>query len=411
MRKSSRQFLLGMGRSMLGFVIFVLIVFLAFSVSPIYNFTRPEPFSGPDIFNPYEKLDTAIGWKRANFHTHTRVKGPLPPNECKYWPGEVLEDYRKLGYDILTFSNHNEITQHPTDPSLQVNVYEHGYGLYKYHKLVFGASRVHYFDHLLPLLASQKQWQLDYLAKDSDFIQMNHPFRTGGTSEYQMGVLEGYQIMELDSGVSIENEYWDWALSAGHYSFGLANDDCHDSKTSGRIAVRCNWLNAGGAGYTDIKDCLLGGAYYSMRVPDFGDGDWDIKYEGNRNLPMVSDIGLDSATVYIKLTKPAKYIKVVGQNHATLDSLSATSSAAYTMQPDDAYARFMACFDDGVVIYSNPFARYDKEKAPSPFRAPEHSVNIPLTIAYNALLALLAILLALKLFNLFRTKAGTLGNH
>jgi hypothetical protein len=31
--------------------------------------------------------------------------------------------------------------------------------------------------------------------------------------------------MELDTHVSTENEYWDWALSAGHYSFGVANDD------------------------------------------------------------------------------------------------------------------------------------------------------------------------------------------
>ena len=48
--------------------------------------------------------------------------------------------------------------------------------------------------------------------------------------------------MELDSGKSTENEYWDWALSAGHYSFGLANDDLHYPDKSSRIAVRCNFL-------------------------------------------------------------------------------------------------------------------------------------------------------------------------
>ena len=30
-----------------------------------------------------------------------------------------------------------------------------------------------------------------------------------------MQKLGGYRIMELDSGKSTENEYWDWALSAG----------------------------------------------------------------------------------------------------------------------------------------------------------------------------------------------------
>lgn len=83
--------------------------------------------------------------------------------------------YRKFGYDIVTFSNHNELTVHPYDPLLQVNVYEHGYNLFKYHKLVFGCSDVNLFDHLVPLFASQKQFQLDLLGKESDFIQMNHP--------------------------------------------------------------------------------------------------------------------------------------------------------------------------------------------------------------------------------------------
>ncbi len=75
---------------------------------------------------------------------------------------------------------------HPYDPALQVNVYEHGINLFKYHKLVFGAPKVLLFDHLIPLFASQKQFQLDLLGRDADFIQMNHPLRTNGTSKPHM---------------------------------------------------------------------------------------------------------------------------------------------------------------------------------------------------------------------------------
>ena len=131
----------------------ILVAFMAVtvtSVSPIYDFEEPEPFSGPDIFNPYRNLDTAHCWKKANFHVHTRVKGIF--NECEYWPAEVYEFLDKLGYDIVTFSNHNELTTHPFDSTLQVNVYEHGYNLFKYHKLVFGSKDVNRFDNLLPLL-------------------------------------------------------------------------------------------------------------------------------------------------------------------------------------------------------------------------------------------------------------------
>lgn len=379
-----------------------LIVVLVFSVSPIYNFADPEPFSGPDIFDPYSGLDSSVVWKRANFHTHTKVPGPL--NECKYTPLEMLGDYRALGYDILTFSNHNLITRHPSDTALQVNVYEHGYGLFKFHKLVFGSERVKHFDHLLPLFASQKQWQLDYLADGSDFIQMNHPFRTLGTSRRHMSRLEGYSIMELDSGVTTEQEYWDWALSAGHYSYGLANDDCHDSRTSNKVAVRCNWLDVESGRYADIKDCLLSGRYYSMRVPDFGQGDWNMKYEGNRNLPQIRAIGARKDSLYLLLSRPADSIKVWGMDHSVLASAENAGAMDYVMKDSDPYARFTAYFADGTVIYSNVFARYDKTKAPSPFRETGHSLNIFLTLLFNGIIAALIALCIFLLCKAFSHK-------
>lgn len=376
----------------------LLLLVLSFSVSPIYDFEKPHPFEGPDIFNPYASLDSCVRWKRANFHTHTRVKGPIPPNECECWPSEVLEAYNALGYDILTFSNHNELTKHPTDPELQVNVYEHGYGLMKYHKLVFGASRVRWFDHLLPLLASQKQWQLDYLGRGSDFIQMNHPFRTGGTSQYQMSVLTGYEIMELDSGVSTEQEYWDWALSAGHYSFGLANDDNHKPHASDKIGVRANFLDVPSGRYEDLKDCLLSGPYYSMRIPDYGSGNWEEKYARNREIPAVEAIGLRDSTIFLRLSKPASLIKVSGQDRCIIDTLSNASAMECVMHHDQPYARITAYFDDGAVIYSNVFARYDKTKSPTPYRESGHSVNVALTVLYNlGLLCAIALLLWLMI--------------
>lgn len=371
--------------------IFLILVGLAIatSISPIYNFRKPAPFSGPDIFNPYANVDTTARWKRANFHTHTRVKGPIPMNECKYWPGETDEAYRKLGYDIVTFSNHNELTRHPYDSTLQVNVYEHGYNLFKYHKLVFGAQKVNPFDHLVPLLASQKQFQLDLLAKDADFLQMNHPARTIGTCRSHMEKLEGFRIMELDAGKTTENEYWDWSLSAGHYTFGLANDDLHYPDRSNKIARRCNFLSVPTARYSDLKSTLLSGGYYSMRIPDYGHGDWEVKYEANRHLPYVKSIGLDGDTIFMNLSQKADSIKVFGQNHATLLRTAATDSLRYVMGAEEPYARITAWMPGGEVIYSNPFARYDATVSDSPYTAPSHTVNLPLTIIFNLFLAIL----------------------
>lgn len=375
-----------------GVVFFIaLFAIVATSVSPVYDFSEAKPFSGPDIFNPYASLEgvDSIPWKRANFHTHTRVKGIF--NECEYWPDQTDSAYRKFGYDIVTFSNHNELTVHPYDTALQVNVYEHGINLFKYHKLVFGCERVNRFDNLLPLFVFQKQFQLDLLGKESDFMQMNHPLRTGGTSEYQMRRLEGYRLMELDSGKSKENEYWDWALSAGRYSFGLANDDLHYPDRSGKMAVRCNFLYCPSARYEDIKKTLLGGGYYAMRVPDYGHGDWEVKYARNRSLPSVKGIGLDSATVFITLSQKADSIKFIGQNHTTLALVKDAKGAEYDMKQEDPYVRITAYFPDGEVIYSNPFARYDASVSDSPYRMPSNTVNLPLTVLFNlAVVALCA---------------------
>lgn len=390
-------------KSIATITIIALIAITATSISPIYDFEKPAPFTGPDIFNPYKNIDKEASqtakansgiWKKANFHVHTRVKGIL--NECDYWPAEVYQRLEKLGYDIVTFSNHNELTTHPFDSALQVNVYEHGYNLFKFHKLVFGSKEVNRFDHLLPALASQKQFQFDMLGKESDIIQYNHPLRTTGTSKSHMEKLGGYDIMELDCGKSTENEFWDWALSAGHYSFGLANDDLHYPDRTTKIARRCNFLYTPSATYNDIKECLFSGSYYSMRIPDYGNGDWEEKTKRNHNLPYITNIGLKDSTIFITLSAKADSIKVFGQGHTTLLLSKDTTAAEYTMQPDDHYARFTAYLPSGEVIYSNPFARYDEKTSDSPKKLPTHHINITLTILFNtALLALTALLVFL----------------
>ena len=395
-----RKILIILTKTVASVVMIALLAIFATSVSPVYIFDEPKPFSGPDIFNPYRNLDTAYCWKRANFHTHTRVESIF--NECDYWPEEVHDALQKFGYDIVTFSNHNKLTEHPFDPSLQVNVYEHGYNLFKYHKLVFGSEKVNRFDHLLPVFAFQKQFQMDFLGKDSDFIQMNHPLRTNGTTRSQMEKLSGYRIMELDSGKSTENEYWDWAWSAGHYSFGLANDDLHYPDRSSRIAVRCSFLCTPSATYKDISRTLLDGCYYSMRVPDYGRGDWEMKYAENRNLPYVADIGLYGETIHMTLSENADSIMVIGQHHTTLASATDTCRIEYTMKKEDHYARMTAYFPDGEVIYTNPFARYDASLTSDPYTDGTHSVNTLLTVLYNMLLLILTCCTAALLIKTIR---------
>lgn len=374
-------------------ILAIILAVVATSVSVVYDFAEPKPFSGEDIFNPYTNFDKNIGWSRANFHTHTRVEGLL--NECEYSPEQTIEAYAPYGYQVITLSNHNKITPHPT---ADTRVYEHGYNLAKFHKLVFGAEKVWEFDNLLPIFPFQKQMQLDRLAAQSDIVVLNHPLRTHTMTDGQLSKIGGYDIIELDSGKSTENEYWDAALSAGRYSFGVANDDLHHPERSHAIAVRSNMLCTPSSEYSDICRTLLSGCFYAMRTPDYGGGKWDVKAEKNRSIPYVNNIGVtDCGEIFVTLSEAADSIKVTGQNHTTLAVIENADSLGYAMLPADSYGRFTAYFSDGEVIYTNPFARYDAEVSASPFNT-AHSVNIALTILYNAAVVAFAALLAFLLY-------------
>lgn len=362
---------------------------LATSLSPIYNFPEPRPFCGPDIYNPYADIDSTVVWSRANFHTHTRVEGPL--NECEYWPEEVAAEYAKYGYDIVTFSNHNEITEHPTLSGEVVSLYEHGYNLFKNHNLVFGADEVCRYDMLLPLGVSQRQFMLDMLGRDADMVQINHPLRTVATTDEHMRLLEGYTLLELDSGRSTENEYWDVALSAGHYVLGVANDDLHYPDRSRCIAIRSNFLATPTLAYDDIVSTLRRGSFYAMRTPDYGGGDWQEKVCRNNTLTEVTAIGLRGDEVYIELSSKADSIKFIGQNHSTLHLSLDSDQASMVLAEDEPYVRITAYLPAGEVIYTNPFARYDSATAESPRRASGHSVNWLYTLLLNAALLLVGV--------------------
>ena len=368
-------------------VLIALMAIVATGVSPIYSFPEPKPFCGADVYNPYHTADTTARWMRANLHTHTRVEGPM--NECDYTPGQAIEQMQSLGYDIVAFSNHNTLTTHP-EPEHQVDLYEHGYNLLKFHKHVFGPrGGVWHFDHLLPILASQRQWQIDRLARECDMVQINHPLRTPFTTTKIMQQLEGYHLVELDSGRSTTNHYWDEALSAGHYVLGTAGDDLHYIDRTAKIARRSTFILTPSAEYEDIHRALRSGRFYSMRLPDYGNGDWATKRERNKSIPTIKAIGAEQERIYAEFSEAATRIVVYGQGGATLQEELNSSTIEYCLGDNEPYARIVAHFAEGEVIYTNPFARYDSSLSDSPYREAAHTINWPLSLLYNLLLALL----------------------
>ncbi len=378
------------------------------SISPIYRFTPPRPLSGEHIYNPYEQFDTALGWKKACFHTHTKVDKGI--NECPCYPDVVYDEYMDYGYDILGFANHQALTPHPYDSTLYIGSYEHGYNLLKFHLIPFGSGQVRKFDHILPILNSQKQFMIDLLSKDADMVQFNHPSRTSAVNAKTMQTLTGYRLIEADAGFQ-ENDHgsgtrlshWDKALSAGRYCHNIINDDNHDPLRFNRIARRCSWINTPTAQYDDIRESLLSGNFYSSRIPDYGNGNKEIKVKKNLSLPYIENIGLNDDTVFMQLSKPAQRIYIISQNGAIVDSVLNSAYTAYTMQSSDPYIRLTAYYEDGYTIYTNAFARYP-EGSNSPYVILDHPIQWGLTILFNFLLLLITALAIYLICRLYRNK-------
>lgn len=364
----------------------VIIVLSIFSISPIYHWEEPTPFSGEKIYNPYTGSDSSTIWKRATFHTHTKVDKGI--NECPYYPDVVYDDYMALGYDIVAFTNHNALTVHPYDEELNLHGYEHGYNLFKLHNNVFGTQQVEKFDLLIPIFDSQKQFKMNLAGRHGDFIVLNHPDRTLGITPKTMQRLSGYRLIEGDSGFQERDggegthlDHWDEALSAGHYAHNAISDDNHDSKNPARIARRSTWINTPTPHYDDVKKALLQGNFYSMRTPQGLHTD---------SLPRVEKIGLKGDTIFFSLTAPARFIEVISQNGEIVESITNSADVTYIMGNETPYIRMTARYNNGTVIYTNAFARY--QEGDSPYREPDLQINWLLTTLFN--LMLLAIIVS-----------------
>lgn len=387
-------------------ILVVMGLFFVLEISPIYDFSEPVPFKGSLIYNPYAELDTTVGWSRTNLHTHTHATKWI--NECEFYPDSVLSFYQEYGYDVVTFSNHMELTEYPGDEERQVWVYEHGWNLAKHHNLTFNPENVNYWDIPLPLLTSQKQFKIDRLASEADFVFFNHPDRTNFTDDGDMECLTTYRLTEAVSGFGEGDTYchkWDMALSTGHYVPSAISDDLHKPHRSDKMARRCTFLNIRTPGYGDIKDALLDGRFYSMYLPDFGNGDLSVKDSVNHNLAAISNIGLKGDTIHMTLSRPAVKVETIGQDGTVLKTLNDTSVTDFIFRPEDTYIRMTARFADGTVIMTNPFARWDGATVSgTPYVEREHSVNWPLTVLFDLFLILLTTFCGVGVKRLFVTR-------
>ncbi len=164
-------------------------------------------------------------WLKGNLHTHTTESdGPLPPQD-------TVAAYARLGYDFLTISDHDLVTDPaPLDPCGLVLIPGNELTAEGPHLLHVGARSV-----IAPL--PERQAVIDAVNAEGGFAIVNHPNWDKDYNHCDQSLMmqwRDYAGIEIYNGVCrrvegspLATDRWDRLLTAGRRVWGYANDDPH----------------------------------------------------------------------------------------------------------------------------------------------------------------------------------------
>ena len=365
----------------------LLLCVISYMLVPVYKFSYGTPFSGDRIYNPYKDIDSTA-WRKANFHCHQKEKP-----QCNYTVEQMLDAYYRNGYDIASISDHQCLNyEHANRPGF-IPTYEHGYGINGYHQLVMGAEEVTWREFPLMITQSQMQYMLAWLRPQSKALVLNHPGKTKLIDLDIYGWLRGYDLLEInpEQGRQRSDQYWDIALSAGIYSTLIGNDDAHSITNRESWFQRCfTRVNTPTLNPDDIIASLKKGAAYAVIVPHT----LNRQENPHADLPEMKSISFEHDTIRICVDRPAN-IRFIGQNGTLLHESSGTEGH-YRFSEQDTYVRCEARFENGVILYFNPFIRTQDGARPANIFTPV--INYPLTILSHVLWLVLSFGLVAAMF-------------
>lgn len=337
----------------------VLICILYFYLSsPIYQFEEPKPFSGKNLYNPYQDMNSDC-WKRYNFQVQSRAWGGLTDGRKN---SNVLIDsvYRLLGYDFVATSDYQKINFHNGEKESFIPTYEHGYGFFKTHQVCVGAKKVMWRDYPIFQSLSMKQHIIDELDDDCDLLILAHPVLRNGYKVDDFKYLSGYQQIEVLNNQRVSMEHWDMALSNGHRVYIVGNDDAHDVLNIKDVGRRFTMINSPDLKRSNIVAALDKGNSYGMEIYRWPVETLDKKAERFKKIPYLLRADVVQDTFFVEVSAKADSIMFIGQNGTLLKKEKTVSSFYYVIQPNDTYVRTELHFPQRTFIYLNPITRYDE---------------------------------------------------
>ena len=349
-------------RFMLKFILYFIIgLFFVFAVeyliAPYYLFPEPEPFSGEELFNPYEGIDSNY-WRKGNFQIQSEAWFGITDGR-KNTNNAIDSIYGLLAYDIIPTSDYQKINRHGAERKTYIPVYEHGYGIHKNHHVMIGAKNVIWTDYPIFQTIHHKQHMVNILRPTAELIFIAHPKLRLGWDPEDMTWLTNYDGIEVLNGYRVSIEHWDAALSAGKNTRILADDDAHDISNRNEVGRYCTMIYSPTLQGDSVVEAMRAGKAFGADIYRAWDEPMDKKIEKALSLPKLSGVELSGDTLFVSVNRMAKKVRFIGQGGAVLDSVMYTKRAYYIIKGSDTYVRTEIFFKNRTAYYLNPVIRYD----------------------------------------------------
>ncbi len=351
--------------------ILLLLLFLPFLISPIYNFPEPKPFRGNKIWNPYQNTDSSQ-WRKGNFQIQSLAWGGYTDGSNN--PTDSIYNlYKRLHYQVIGISDYMKINNYHNSDSAYIPIYEHGYNFRKTHQVSIGAKSVFWLDFPFYQTTSQKQFIINQLRPRTKLLSIVHPdFSLEGYSHNDLKYLVNYDLLEALNHQRYSLSHWDAALSNGHAKYILADDDAHDINNPYLVGVVATYINSPSLNSKAIIEAMLSGKTYGFTPYTPDNDNYQKKALRTLHFPMLSYARLSGDTFKVKVSAKAKKIDFIGQNGTIKKTINNTSQAAYVFKPSDTYIRTEVDFGRDEKIYLNPVFRYQGD---NPLQEKKASVN------------------------------------
>lgn len=336
----------------------VVLSFHSLVLCPVYHYPGPQPFSGDVWYNPYDGMDPDQ-WKLGNFQVQSLAWGGVT-NGSNNPASRVFNVYDSLGYEVITISDYMAINPYTTADRPLIPVYEHGYGLFKTHQVLIGATEVLALDYPFFQTRNNKQHIVDRLLRENPVVCLAHPSLRNAYSHSDMAHLTGYRLVEAVSRFKMSLSHWDAALSAGKAVFVLSNDDAHDLDNPYDYGRCATMMNASGIDTESVLQALTTGNAYGY-VPHCPD---NVNHENKRKKfaerTHLEAFSLSDEMLEVEASAPLRLARFIGQGGDTLSVVlpdAGVHSASYRIQSADTYVRTELELENGDVFYLNPVFR------------------------------------------------------